>query len=70
MEELKVHVMLWKFENNKNATETVKEISNVYDQGVITDCQVQNWFQSFVLAMLHWEMNTDQDTKKTTIKMV
>ena len=40
MEELKGHiqyVILWKFKNNKNATETIKKICSVYGQGVITD---------------------------------
>ena len=45
MEELKVHirhVMLWRFKNNKNTTETAKKILSVYYQGVITDRQVRN----------------------------
>ena len=40
MEELKVHiwhVMLWKFNNNKNASETAKKICSIYGQSVITD---------------------------------
>ena len=47
MEELKVHirhVMLWKFKNNKNTTETAKKIMSVYSQGVITKYKVWNWF--------------------------
>ena len=47
MKELKVyiwHVILWEF---KNTTETVKKISNIYGQGVITNHQVWNWFSKF-----------------------
>ena len=50
MNKLKVyswHTMLWKLKNNKNATETVKKISSVYKQDVITDHQVWNWFPKF-----------------------
>ena len=34
------------FKNNKNATETAKKISSVYDRGGFTDCQVRNWFSN------------------------
>ena len=47
MEELKVHfrhVMLWEFKNDKNATEKAKKISSVFDQSIITDRQIRNWF--------------------------
>ena len=36
--------MLWKFKNNKNATEKAWKISSVYGQDVIADRQVRNWF--------------------------
>ena len=38
---------MWEFMNNKNATETAKKINSVYDQDVITDHQVCNWFSKF-----------------------
>ena len=38
------HVMMWKFKNNKNVPRAAKNFSNIYNQGVITDRQVQNWF--------------------------
>ena len=47
MEELKVyiwHVMFSKFKNNKNVTEITWKFYCVYDQGVISDYQVQNLF--------------------------
>ena len=50
MDELKVHirhVMLWEFKNNKNATETVREIFIVCGLGVNTDSQILNWFTNF-----------------------
>ena len=50
MKELKVHiwlVMLWEFKNNKNATESKKKVFSVYSRGVITHCQVGNWFLEF-----------------------
>ena len=50
MEERKVHVLhvvLWKFNANKNAIKTAKKICSVYGQGVITDYQIQNWFSKF-----------------------
>ena len=40
---------MWEIKNNKNATETAKEICTVYGQGDITDHQVQNWFSKFCL---------------------
>ena len=49
MDELKGHiqdVMLWEFKNNINVTETAKNISTVYGQGVVSE-QVQNWFSKF-----------------------
>ena len=39
--------MLHKFKNYKNATETSKKTSIVYGKGIITDCQVRNWFSKF-----------------------
>ena len=42
--------MLWELKNNKNATKTAKKISSIYDQGVITDCYVRNWFSKFCSA--------------------
>ena len=39
------YVMLWELKTNKNATETVKKMSSIYGQGVITDCQVRNLFR-------------------------
>ena len=39
--------MLWEFKNNKNAEETAQKIFIVYDQVVITDPQVWNWFSKF-----------------------
>ena len=39
--------MFWKIKNNKNASETAKEISSVYGQGIITGRLVQNWFSKF-----------------------
>ena len=36
------------FKKNKNTTETAKKISSVYDQGVSTYHQVQNWFSVFL----------------------
>ena len=50
MKELKVHiphVILWEFKNYKNATETAKKICSVYDQNIITDHQVWNWYLKF-----------------------
>ena len=50
IEELKAHIkhiILWEYKDNKNATETAKEICSVYDQGVMTDRQVWNWFSKF-----------------------
>ena len=50
MEKVKVYiqyVMLWEFKIYKNPTETVKNISCVYGQGVITDRQVRDWFTKF-----------------------
>ena len=41
------YVMLWKFKNIKNATETIKNTHKVYGKGVITDCQDWNWFSKF-----------------------
>ena len=41
------HVMLFKFKNNKNTTETAKKHFSVYGQGVLTDHQIQNWFSKF-----------------------
>ena len=40
--------MLWEF--NKNTTETENEISSIYGQGVIFNCQVWNWFLRFLFA--------------------
>ena len=45
MEKLKVHiryVMLCEFKNNKNTTETAKNICSFYSHSVIIDSQVQN----------------------------
>ena len=45
MRELKVHIkyiMLSEFKKNRNDTETAKKVSQVYNQGVIIDDQVQN----------------------------
>ena len=39
--------MFWEFKNNKNAIETAKKICTVYDQDMMTDYQVQNWFSKF-----------------------
>ena len=39
--------MLQEFTNDKNVTDTGEKISSVYDQGGITDRQVQNWFSKF-----------------------
>ena len=36
--------------NKKNANETAKKMSNVYDLGVITDRQVRNRFSKFCFA--------------------
>ena len=36
--------MLREFKNNKNANETAKHISSVYDHSFITNHQVWNWF--------------------------
>ena len=50
MEVLKVfirHVMLWNFKYNKNTSKTPKTFSSFYDQGVIANHQVQNWFSKF-----------------------
>ena len=50
MKEVKVHIrhlMLWKFKNNKNSTETSKKMASIYGQGVITDSQIRNWFSKF-----------------------
>ena len=49
MEELRVHIwhVMWEFKNNKNAAETAKKNSCIYDQGIITDCQVCKWFSKF-----------------------
>ena len=41
------HVMLCEFKNNKNATETAKKNCSDNVQGVITDCQIRNWFSKF-----------------------
>ena len=47
MKVLRGHVMLGEFKNNKNATESAKKICSVYGQGVITECQVWNYFSKF-----------------------
>ena len=39
--------MLWLLKKNKDVTETVKKMSSVNDEGVITDHQVGNWFSKF-----------------------
>ena len=47
---MKVHILyviMCKFKNSKNTTGTAKQISSVYDQGAITNCQVRNWFTKF-----------------------
>ena len=47
---LKVHnqyVIFCEIRNNKNAKETAKKIYSVYNQGVITDCQVWKCFSKF-----------------------
>ena len=67
MEDLKAHIqhiMLWEFKNKKN----VKKISCVYDNGVITDCQVGNWFLKFCSS--DTSLNPDQDAHQTPIKML
>ena len=48
LKELKVHIqhVIFREVRNKNATEIVKKICSVYDQGAITDCQVQNCFST------------------------
>ena len=38
--------MLWKFKYNKTAAVTVKKNCRIYDQNIITYCQVRNWFHS------------------------
>ena len=38
------YVMLFEINNDKHSTESMKKLSNVYDQIVITDHQVLNWF--------------------------
>ena len=38
---------MWKFNNNRDVTETFKKICGVFGQGAITDRQVQNWFSKF-----------------------
>ena len=43
MDELKVNIrliMLWKFKNDKNATETAKTFSSVFKQGANIQCLV------------------------------
>ena len=57
--------MLWVFRNNKKVRETSKKIHIVYDQGVITDRKVRNWFSKF-----RWEMNPDLDAPQSSIKML
>ena len=57
-----LHVMLWKFKNNKNAIETAKKICN--GKCVITE----TGFQSFVVAIRHGVMNPNQDAYQTSIK--
>ena len=39
--------MVWKFKNIKSTIERGKKICSIYDQGVITDRQFQNWFSKF-----------------------
>ena len=60
--------MLWEFNNNKNATETTKKICSVYGQGIITDSQVEKLL-SFIMVILHWGKNLDQDTHQISIKV-
>ena len=55
MKELKVDIwciMLIEFKNNKSTTENAKKICNVYTQGVITDCQTQNWLSKFYFGAM------------------
>ena len=63
MDELKVHnrhVMLQRFNNNKNATKSTKKINSVYGQSVITGRQVRNWFSKYrsgetsLVVYNHW----------------
>ena len=63
-------VTLWKFENNKNATQTAMKIFCVYDQGDITDCQIQNWFSKSCFVDTSLTNEPDQDNHKTSIKML
>ena len=53
--ELKVpihHVMLSKFVNNQNTSEQLLKKCSVYSQGVITDCQIWNWFSKFYASKM------------------
>ena len=45
--EVLIQCMMWKFKNNKTATETAKKISSIYDQSFITNRQVRKWFAKF-----------------------
>ena len=40
-------VMLWKFQNNKISTETLRKICSILGLSIITDYQVWNWFSKF-----------------------
>ena len=40
-------ILIWEFTNNKILIEPARKFSNVYGQGVITDCQARNSFSKF-----------------------
>ena len=73
MEELKVHiwhVMVWEFKNNKNAAETAWKFVVFIAYVSLLTTKLETGFQSFILVICHWEMNPDQDTHLTSIKML
>ena len=43
-----LHIMLYFFQKDKNATEVQKRICAVYEEGVVTNRTCQMWFMKFV----------------------
>ena len=73
MDELKVliqYVMLRKFNNNKNTSETAGKFLVFMSKVSLLTTKSENGFQSFILTIQHRDENLDQDAHKTSIKMI